>query len=126
MVHQGSALLGSGAPRKSPARRAFFIAALTAAICAAASCRALQDAREIEANILSPGNFRAGSGVIESIAPIAGRSRVWLLSLRMDGSGYQAVEVDYGGYISGEFVELTNDGRVVRVTGTSLKNVIRK
>ncbi|MGQ0651993.1 MAG: hypothetical protein ACT4P4_06955 [Betaproteobacteria bacterium] len=90
------------------------------------SCRSLQDAREVEANILAPGNFRTGSGVIESLAPLAGRRNVWRLNLRMDASGFQSIDVDYGGYISGEVVELTNDGRVVRVTGTSLKNVIRR
>jgi hypothetical protein len=91
-----------------------------------ASCRSLQDARDIEANIIAPGSFRKGSGVIESLAPVAGRPNVWRLNLRMDNTGFQSIDVDYGGYISGEVVELTNDGRVVRATGTSLKNVIRR
>ena len=92
-----------------------------------ASCRSLQDAREVEANILAPGNFRKGSGLIESLAPVAGQRNVWRLNLRMvDTSGFQSIDVDYGGYLSGEVVELTSDGRVVRATGTSLKNVIRR
>jgi hypothetical protein len=94
---------------------------------ALASCASFQDARDVEANILAPGNFRKGSGVIESVAPLAGQRNVWRLSLRMvDTAGYQSVDVDRGGYISGEVVELTNDGRVVRATGTSIKNVIRR
>ena len=81
----------------------------------------------MEANILAPGNFRKGSGVIESLAPVAGQRGVWRLNLRMvDTTGFQSVDVDYGGYLSGEVVELTNDARVVRVTGTSLKSVIRR
>lgn len=92
-----------------------------------ASCRSLQDAREVEANILAPGNFRKGAGVVESLAPVAGQRNIWRLSLRMvDTAGFQSIDVDHGGYISGEVVELTNDGRVVRTTGTSLKNVIRR
>ena len=100
------------------------LAALLAALLA--GCQSLQDAREIEANIVRPGNFRAGPGVIESVAPIAESSGLWRLYLRMDNTGFQAVDVDDGRFFPGEVVELTNDGRVVRATGTSLKNVIRR
>jgi len=127
VVHQGSAALlsapGTTAEKPGPCRAFLFALAFLAGL---ASCRSLQDAREIEANILAPGNFRAGSGVVESLAPVAGRRDVWRLSLRMDSSGFQSIDVDYGGYFSGDVVELTNDGRVVRATGTSLKNVIRR
>ena len=130
MVHQGSAALLSkrvGSKRKPGPSRAFLLVLALLAGLNLASCRSLQDARDIEANILAPGNFRKGAGVIESLGPVAGKRNVWRLSLRMvDTAGYQSVDVDYGGYISGEVVELTNDGRVVRTTGTSLKNVIRR
>src|SRR4051812_5860807 len=96
------------------------------AFAALAACQSLQDAREIEANIVAPGNFRQGSGVIESVAPIFESHGLWRLSLRMDNTGFQSVDVDDGRFIPGEFVELTNDGRVVRATGTSLKNLIRR
>jgi hypothetical protein len=33
------------------------------------------------------------------------------------------VDVDNGTFMAGEAVELTNDGRVVRVSGTSLNRV---
>jgi hypothetical protein len=109
---------------KSPARRAFLFLLLLPLL---DGCRSLQDAHEVEANILAPGNFRKGSGVIESLAPVAGQRNVWRLYLRMvDTAGFQSIDVDYGGYLSGEVVELTNDGRVVRATGTSLKHVIRR
>ena len=102
-----------------------FVALLIIGV-ALGGCQSLQDAREIEANIVKPGNFRTGAGVIESVAPIAESNGLWRLYLRMDSTGFQAVDVDDGRFIPGEFVELTNDGRVVRATGTSLKNVIRK
>ncbi len=113
------------ADNESPVRRAFLFLVLSPLLMG--GCRSLQDAREIEANILAPGNFRKGSGIVESPAPLAGQRNVWRLSLRMvDTAGFQCIDVDYGGYLSGEMGELTNDGRVVRVTGTSLKHVIRR
>jgi len=35
------------------------------------------------------------------------------------------VDVDNNTFVEGEAVELTNDGRVVRVSGTSLNRAIR-
>jgi len=83
--------------------------------------------------IVAPGNFRAGSGVIQSVAvlrnanpkpaPAAnGRTpdrNLYRLFLQMDVGGFQSVDVDSAGFMAGQVVELTNDGRVVRVSGTA-------
>jgi hypothetical protein len=43
----------------------------------------------------------------------------------MDGDGFQTVDVDSSRFLAGEAVELTNDGRVVRVSGTTLNEMFR-
>ena len=90
------------------------------------ACGSLKEARDIEGNIVSPGNFRAGPGVIESVGAVGGAKNVYGLYVRMLNSGFQTVNVDRGGFLAGEEVELTNDGRVVRVTGTDLLRALRK
>ena len=107
------------------------------------ACGSLKEARDIEGNIVSPGNFRAGSGVIESVGVLpnahppqpgpmgappsrAADPNLYRLYVRMDNAGYQAVDVDDGTFMAGEAVELTNDGRVVRITGTDLLRALRK
>jgi len=107
---------------------------------ALAACSSVQDPSWTEGNILSPGNFRAGSGVIQSVGvlrkanpPQAGSAadprasapdpNAYRLYLHMDIGGFQSVDVDNGTFMAGEVVELTNDGRVVRVTGTSLNRL---
>jgi hypothetical protein len=90
----------------------------------------------LEANIVRPGNFIKGSGVIQSVGTIRGAREpgtgadaqgkrpdrnLYRLYLKMDGGGFQAVDIDSSRFLAGEAVELTNDGRVVRVSGTSLK-----
>jgi hypothetical protein len=89
----------------------------------------------LEANIVRPGDFIKGSGVIQSVGTIRGarapgtgadaqRERpdpnLYRLYLKMDSGGFQAVDIDSSRFLAGEAVELTNDGRVVRVSGTSL------
>src|ERR1041384_1434655 len=106
-----------------------------AALLLLAACSYFQDTAESEANIIRPGNFKAGSGVIQSVSvltnankanprPVPGRRRpdpnLYRLALNMDSDGFQTVDVDNGNFSAGEAVELTNDGRVVRVSGTSL------
>jgi len=105
-----------------------------------AGCSYFQDTTESEANIVRPSNFTAGSGVIQSVSvlpnanqanprAIAGRSRpdpnLYRLALYMDGDGFQTVDVDNGSFSAGEAVELTNDGRVLRVSGTTLNQLLR-
>ena len=123
----------------TPMRRAL---ATLSALIALTACSHFEDAGQIEAHILSPGNFLAGSGVIESVGVLrnarqaqaaavkdapgrAADPNAYRLFLRMDNDGFQSVDVDNGTFMAGEVVELTNDGRVVRVTGTSLNRVMR-
>lgn len=105
-------------------------------------CSYWQDPGQAEATILSPGNFRAGSGTIDAVGvlPNARKSgaqaasgggrrpdpNLYRLSLRMDAGGFQQVDVDNGTFMAGEAVELTNDGRVLRITGTTLNQALRR
>jgi hypothetical protein len=101
-----------------------------AALAAVAACTMYGNADQQEANIISPGNFRAGSGQITQVGvlpnkrPAADGSEdrnLYRLYLRMDPpAGTQSVDVDRSHFMAGEYVELTNDGRVVRVSGTTL------
>jgi hypothetical protein len=102
------------------------------------ACIYVQDESLLEANIVRPGNFKAGSGVIQSIGVLPGEREpgtgadakgkrpdrnLYRLYLRMDAGGaFQTVDIDSSRFFVGEAIELTNDGRVVRVTGTSLND----
>jgi hypothetical protein len=101
-----------------------------------AGCTYVQDESLLEANIVRPGNFIAGSGTIDSVGVLPGaRERgtgadakgrrpdrnLYRLFIRMDAGGFQSVDIDSSRFLAGEAVELTNDGRVVRVSGTSLR-----
>lgn len=111
-----------------------------AALLVLAACNYFQDASQAEATIVHPSNFTAGSGVIQQVGVLPNANRgnakrsssgrrpdpnLYRLSLLMDKGGFQLVDVDNGTFLAGEAVELTNDGRVVRVTGTSLNRVLR-
>jgi hypothetical protein len=106
-------------------------------LCLLVGCTYVQDESLLEANIVRPGNFKAGSGVITSVSVLPGQREpgtgadakgkrpdrnLYRLYLRMDVGGFQTVDIDSGRFLAGEAVELTNDGRVVRVTGTSLND----
>lgn len=110
------------------------------AVLVLATCSYVQDPAEVEGTVVRPGNFKAGSGVITSVGVLpnankgksapssSGRSpdpNLYRLSLRMDNGGFQTVDTDNNTFSEGEAVELTNDGRVVRVSGTSLNRAIR-
>ena len=88
------------------------------------------DESHMEANIVRPGNFKAGSGVIQQVGvlPRAGEpENLYRLLVYMDGGlGHQTVDIDSSRFLVGEAVELTNDGRVVRITGTTLNQAIRQ
>ena len=85
------------------------------------ACTVARDPGHLEANIIRPGNFRAGSGVIDSIGVLSGESgKHYRLSLRMDNGGFQTVDIDSERFFPGQAVDLTNDGRVVLVSGTAL------
>lgn len=104
-----------------------------------AGCSYVDDPSQLEATIVAPGNFKAGSGVIEAVgvlrnankqkSVVSGSRRapdpnLYRLSLRMDAGGFQTVDIDDGSFMTGEAVELTNDGRVVRVSGTTLNDAL--
>ena len=99
------------------------------------ACSTSFDTGRHEANIISPGNFKAGSGEITQVGVLrnarpeegAKDRNLYRLYLRMDSpAGTQAVDVDASHFLAGEYVELTNDGRVVRVSGTSLNESLRR
>jgi len=109
-------------------------------VLALSACSYFQDPGQVEGTIIAPGNFKAGSGVITGVGVLpnankgkaqpssAGRRpdpNLYRLSVRMDVGGFQQVDVDNNTFVEGEAVELTNDGRVVRVSGTSLNRAIR-
>lgn len=101
-------------------------------------CTSALDESQLEANIVRPSNFKAGSGVIQSVGVLPGARvpgtgadakgshpdrNLYRLYLLMDGNGFQTVDIDSSRFLVGEAVELTNDGRVVRVSGTTLNQV---
>jgi hypothetical protein len=106
-----------------------------------AGCTIAWDESHLEANIVQPSNFKAGSGVIQSVgvlprarAPGTGADakgnypdrNLYRLLIYMDGGlGHQSVDIDSSRFLVGEAIELTNDGRVVRVTGTTLNKAVR-
>jgi hypothetical protein len=109
-------------------------------VLALSACSYFQDPGQVEGTIIAPGNFKAGSGVITGVGVLpnankgkaqpssAGRRpdpNLYRLSVRMDVGGFQQVDVDNNTFVEGEAVELTNDGRVVRVSGTSINRAIR-
>lgn len=107
-------------------------------LCLLAACSLVWDETTAEANIVRPGNFKAGSGVIQSVGVLPrarepgtgadqGRNpdrNLYRIHVLMDGGGFQAVDIDNSRFLVGEAVELTNDGRVVRVTGTTLNKAL--
>lgn len=110
------------------------------ALVAIGACSYFQDAGQAEATIVRPGNFKKGSGVITavSVLPNANKDKaqpgasgrkpdpnLYHVELQMDGDGFQAVDIDNGTFMVGEAVELTNDGRLVRVSGTSVNRALR-
>jgi hypothetical protein len=99
------------------------------------ACSSSFESERHEASIIAPGNFKAGSGEITQVGVLrkarpddGSKDRnLYRLYLRMDApAGTQSVDVDRSHFMVGEFVEITNDGRVVRVSGTSLNEALRK
>jgi len=103
------------------------------------ACSVVWDESTLEANIVRPGSFKAGSGVIQSVGVLPGAREpgtgadskgkhpdrnLYRLYLQMDVGGFQSVDIDNSRFLAGEAVELTNDGRVVRITGTTLDKAV--
>jgi hypothetical protein len=104
-----------------------------------AACSTHQGGASREGAIVSPGNFRAGSGVISSIAVLRNANKdaaaggsdkpdpnLYRVALQMDNGGFQTVDIDNAAFMAGQAVELTNDGRIVLVSGTTLNQVLGK
>ena len=101
-------------------------------------CTTTSEPGLLEANIVAPGNFIAGSGIIDSVGVLPGKRKpgtgtdgendrnLYRLYVRMDAGGFQTVDIDSSRFIAGEAIELTNDGRVVRVSGTSFNDALRR
>jgi len=96
-----------------------------------AGCTYVSDPAQNESQIAAPGNFRAGSGTIQSIAVVPNKGtkskepHLYRLAIHMDVGGYQTVDVEDNTFFEGEAVNLTNDGRVERVSGTELQDWFR-
>jgi len=98
------------------------------ALMIAAACSYYQKASDDDAAIVRPGSFIAGSGVITAIAVLRNQNKgqpdpnFYRISLAMDAAGYQEVDIDSNSFFVGEAVELTNDGRILHVSGTTLRS----
>jgi hypothetical protein len=100
---------------------------------ALAGCTYVNDPAQNESTIVTPGNFRAGSGVIENIAVVPNKGtkkekepHLYRLYIRMDVGGFQTVDVEDNSFFAGEAVNLTNDGRVERVSGTAFQDLLQR
>jgi hypothetical protein len=117
-------------------RKFFFVVAALALT----SCSYYSDPSQVEGTIVTPSNFIAGTGIIDSVgvlprarAPEAtagsGRRRpdphLYRLYIRMDAGGFQSVDVDNSSFAAGQAIELTNDGRIVHVSGMTLNDLRR-
>jgi hypothetical protein len=107
-----------------------------------AACTYTADESLLEANIVSPTNFKAGSGVIQSVGVLAGtrvpdtsagaggkdsNRNLYRLLVYMDGGiGHQTIDIDSSRFLVGEAVELTNDGRVVKLSGTTVNEMMKR
>jgi hypothetical protein len=116
--------------------RSVFLALAAAVL---AGCSSYQAGASREGTIVSPSNFRAGSGVISSVAVLRNANKnaaaggdkrpdpnLYRVALRMDNGGFQQVDVDSAMFMEGQAVELTNDGRIVLVSGTTLNGALGK
>lgn len=105
--------------------------------CILAACSTYGGGASPEATIVAPSNFRAGSGVISSVAVLPNANKnpaavggdkkpdrnLYRVALQMDNGGFQTVDIDSAGFMAGQAVELTNDGRIVLVSGTTLNQL---
>ena len=100
--------------------------AFAALVLALAACSSY-DSSNIEGNIVTPGNFIAGSGVVVGVAVVRQANKdnpndpnLYRISLQMDQGGFQQIDTDNSTFSTGQVVNLTNDGRIEHVSGTTL------
>jgi hypothetical protein len=109
--------------------------ALLLLFAALTGCSYWQDPGQAEGKAVSMSGVRPGYGRIESVGVLPGARRgaaaagggsnrpdpnAYRLSLHMSSGGFQTVDVDNGTFMAGEEVEITPDGRVLRISGTTL------
>jgi len=97
-------------------RRTVAIAALALAV---VGCTLSRDASRLDATIVAPGNFLAGSGIVVAVSPLAGSGGLYRVSVQLDTKGFQAIDVDRNTFLVGQAVAITNDGRIEHVSGTT-------
>lgn len=104
-----------------------------------AACTHFDSPGQAEGTVLSMSGVRPGYGLVDAVGVLrnarasAGKSETALqgdpngyrLFLRMD-DGFQTVDVDNATFFAGEYVEITKDGRVRRITGTALGDALRR
>lgn len=90
------------------------------------------DATNAEGTIVRPGNFIAGSGVVVGVGVLphankgnANNPNLYRISLHMDQGGFQQIDTDNNTFAEGQAVELTNDGRIVHVSGMTANRAVR-
>jgi hypothetical protein len=102
-----------------------------------AACSYYKDESALEAHIVAPGNFRTGAGVIRNVGVLPNANKtgsrsgnrppdpnLYRLLVEMDASGFQSVDIDASTFLVGELIDITNDGRVVRLSGTSFNKLL--
>lgn len=106
-------------------------AAAVAVTAALAACSSYTEAN-VEGTIVRPGNFIAGSGIVTGVGVLPNQNpgnphdrNLYRISLRMDVGGFQQIDTDNNTFAEGQAVELTNDGRIVHVSGTTLNRAVR-
>jgi hypothetical protein len=101
-----------------------------------AACSYSRGPGALEANIIAPGNFKTGSGVIRNVGVLPNANKtgsrsgnrppdpnLYRLLIQMDATGFQSVDIDAAIFLVGEVIDITNDGRVVRLSGTSFNKL---
>ena len=99
---------------------------LAAALLAVTACSSY-DSTNIEGTIVRPGNFIAGSGIVTGVGVLRNQNpnsstdrNLYRISLKMDVGGFQQIDTDNNTFFEGQAVNLTNDGRIEHVSGTTL------
>lgn len=110
-------------------KRALMVSALTAA--ALAGCSTYSSPEYAEAKILSPvSTYGVGTVRGVSVVPFrraeespsgGGSTRVYSLFIVMDNGATQTVEVTNPTLLPDERVQITPEGRLLRLSGTTLK-----
>ena len=106
------------------ARRLLLRAGLILAVPLAAlgACSHFEPPSLDEGTIVSPAPIRPGHGVIWSVGVVPDtKLPSYRLYLQMDDGGSQSIDVDNPIFMLGQRVEVTPDGRVVLLSGTTLK-----